>query len=508
MVARKVAVTLRRDERKDAATLRSAVHPALECEDSSSLSLKGDFLVATTFTLHSGSLLKESGDKSHALHNSAVPSRLVRPAFLHPAQADIGKLLSLPLEYPTIDELLTQPGNKCCRTSQSESAARKDWLMMINRRNILGSRCSAGGIRILCLVATVAIALPGPATGDDWPTYRHDNSRSAVTEESLAMPLTDSWSFKPLHAPQPAWGEPNPRPVGGWYGDTELRRVHFDDAYQVTAANGAVYFGSSADGKVVSLDGTTGQPRWSFMTGGPIRLAPTLWNDNVYAASDDGFVYCLNTGDGHLKWKFRAAPSDRKVLGNGKPISLWPIRTGVLVDDGIAYFAAGIYPAEGIYLYAVGAEDGNLIWCNDSCAATPQSRISPQGYMLASEDRLFTPLGRVSPAAFDRKDGRLLYEAYIEHIIGGTYAMLDGSQLFTGTQQLIGYDQASHRSQTSWFWGHRLIVTPEMFYVATGNELYAVKRKEYSPPSLVRKDIARPEAFPHHAARTGQARRV
>jgi outer membrane protein assembly factor BamB len=338
-------------------------------------------------------------------------------------------------------------------------------------------------------VATVAIALPSLATGGDWPTYRHDNSRSAVTEESLTMPLTDCWSFKPLHAPQPAWGDPNPRPVGGWYGATELRRVHFDDAYQVAAVDGAVYFGSSADGKVVSLDATTGQQRWSFMTGGPVRLAPTVWKGNVYAASDDGFVYCLSTGDGALKWKFRAAPSDRKVLGNGKTISLWPIRTGVLVDDGIAYFGAGIFPAEGVYLYAVDAENGKLIWCNDSSADAPQSRISPQGYMLASESRLFTPLGRVSPAAFDRKDGRLLYEAYIEHIVGGTYAMLDGTQLFTGTQQLIGYDEASHRSRSSWFWGHRLIVTPDLFYVATGNELYAVKRKEYSPASLVRKTL-------------------
>ena len=357
------------------------------------------------------------------------------------------------------------------------------------RRSFVLFRSLSDGIRRLGLVLTIAIALPSLSPGGDWPTYRHDNSRSAVTLESLKTPLTDCWAFMPLHSPQPAWEDPNPRPVGGWFGDREERRVHFDDSYHVAAVDGAVYFGSSADGKVVSLDAKTGQQRWSFMTGGPVRLAPTVWEGNVYAASDDGFVYCLGTSDGSLKWKFHAAPSDRKVLGNGKTISLWPIRTGVLVDDGIAYFGAGIFPAEGVYFYAVDAKVGKLLWCNDSCADAPQSRISPQGYMLASESRLFTPLGRVSPAAFDRKDGRLLYEAYIEHIIGGTYAMLDGGQLFTGTQQLIAYDEASHRSRTSWFWGHRLIVTPEMFYVADGNELYAVKRKDYSAPSLVRKTL-------------------
>ena len=357
------------------------------------------------------------------------------------------------------------------------------------RGSVVPSRRLAIGVWMLGIVLAVVVAWSSQARGGDWPTYRHDNSRSAVTEEPLKTPLTDCWSYRPLYSPRPAWEDPNPRPVGGWFGAKELRRVHFDDAYHVAAVDGAVYFGSSADGRIVSLDAKTGKPRWNFMAGGPVRLAPTVWKDKVYAASDDGFVYCLSSSDGKLKWKFRAAPSDRKVLGNGKMISLWPIRTGVLVDDGIAYFAAGIFPAEGVYIYALNADDGTLLWCNDSCAATPQSRISPQGYMLASEDRLFTPMGRVSPAAFDRKDGRLLYEAYIEHIVGGTYAMLDGTQLFTGTQQLIGYDQASHRSQSSWFWGHRLIVTPEMFYVATGSELYAVKRKGYSPASLTRKKL-------------------
>ena len=177
------------------------------------------------------------------------------------------------------------------------------------------------------------------------------------------------------------------------------------------------------------------------------------------------------------------------MLGSGKMISLWPVRTGVLIDEDIAYFGAGIFPAEGVYLYAVRADDGQLLWCNDSCAAAPQSRISPQGYLLASQSRLFVPLGRVSPAAFDRADGQLLYESYTEHIIGGTNASLSGDQLFTGTEQIIGYDQASHRSQSAWFWGHRLVVTPEMFFAATGRELFAVRRDTYGAASLRRKRL-------------------
>lgn len=364
---------------------------------------------------------------------------------------------------------------------------------MIDRKRggvgVSGKRSSTGNVRVLGLATLLLVAGSAVSSADDWPTYRCDVGRSGVTEETLKPPLSQSWSFQPRHAPEPAWGDPNPRPVGGWHGLTELRRVHFDDAFHVAVVGGAVYFGSSADGKVYSLDAKTGNQRWSTLTDGPVRLAPTVWRDKVYVGSDDGFVYCLRGSDGGEQWKFRAAPNDRKVLGSGKMISLWPVRTGVLVDEGVAHFGAGIFPAEGVYVYAVGAEDGKLIWCNDTCGAAPQSRISPQGYLLASKDRLFTPLGRVSPAVFDRKDGRLLYESYIEHIIGGASATLAGDLLFTGTEQLIGYDQASHRSRSSWFWGRQLVVTSDVFYVATGRELFAVDRQAYGAASLRRKGL-------------------
>lgn len=220
-----------------------------------------------------------------------------------------------------------------------------------------------------------------------------------------------------------------------------------------------------------------------------MRLAPTLWEDRVYFGSDDGRVYCVDSEDGGEVWQFRAAPAEQKVLGSGKMISLWPVRTGVLVDEGTAYFGAGIFPAEGVYMYAVDARDGKLVWCNDTATTKPQSRISPQGYLLASEDRLFVPLGRVSPAVFDRQDGSLLSEAYVEHVIGGTNARLADDKLFTGTEQIIGYDQASHRDHSSWFWSHQLIVSPEVFYAATGEQLFAVRRETYGPASLRRKEL-------------------
>ncbi len=67
--------------------------------------------------------------------------------------------------------------------------------------------------------------------------------------------------------------------------------------------------------------------------------------------------------------------------------------------------------------------------------------------------------------------------------------MLADDQLFTGTEQMIGYDQASHRAQSSWFWSHQLVVAPDTFYAATGNELFAVRRATYGAASLRRKGL-------------------
>lgn len=327
------------------------------------------------------------------------------------------------------------------------------------------------------------------STAADWPTYRGDNARSGVTRERLGFPLSAAWTYQPLHAPRPAWGDPNPRKVGGWHGSVEGRRVHFDDAFHPVIAGGTLFFGSSADCKVYALDAATGQERWSFFTGGPVRLPPSVADGRVYFGSDDGWVYCLAAGDGSLVWKFLAAPNDRKVLGSGRMVSLWPVRTGVLVDGGVAYFASGIFPAEGVYLFAVNADDGKLLWCYDAGGAQPQSRFSPQGPMLASKTTLFVPTGRVSPFAFDRATGKVLHQPSFGHDVGGTWALLADGCVYTGTEQLIAYGQATPFRRMAWFEGRKLAVGPDAYYLATGREMIALDRATYPKASLAQQGI-------------------
>lgn len=334
------------------------------------------------------------------------------------------------------------------------------------------------------------ILLNSAVPAADWPTYRHDIARTGATSESLVAPLALDWVYVSTYPPRPAWPRPAIRPREGW---EQRHRVIFDDAFQVVAVGSTVYFGSSADNKVYALDATTGNERWSFFTGGPVRLAPTVSGDRVLFGSDDGFVYCLNADDGKLLWKLRGGPNDEKLLGHGKMISRWPIRTGVLVDDGIAYFGAGIFPHENVFLHAVRVSDGSHVWKNDTISQESANRddLSPQGYWLASEDRLFVPCGRALPVAFDRTNGQLIFKRKYGWRseaaggnIGGTYALLADDQIYTGTQDhLLAISQITGRTGFAWLPGRRLAVDGNVAYLATGRELIAMDRSEYAKAS-------------------------
>ncbi len=261
---------------------------------------------------------------------------------------------------------------------------------------------------VFSVVLTGFLAASGVRAGD-WPMYRHDLARSGRAAEKLQSPLHRQWTYRAAHAPMPAWPEPS----------RELNRVAFDYAYDAVVAGGLAYFGSSADHKVYAVDLQSGQQRWSFFTEGPVRFSPAVEGGRVFVASDDGRLYCLSAAEGKLLWSFSGAPRQEKIIGNERLISRWPLRSGVVVADGIVYFSAGMWPNEGVYLYALRADSGAVIWKNETCGmdyrqqphppACSVTGVAPQGYLLGHKDQLFVPTGRNVTAAFDRPSGKMLY---------------------------------------------------------------------------------------------------
>ena len=232
-------------------------------------------------------------------------------------------------------------------------------------------------------------------TGTDWPMWRYDAGRTAATPVPLPADLKLRWVLS-LPQLEPAW-PPGDGAVTGTEDmrvtDGRQRRLTFDIAYAPIVVGKTMYVGSSYDDCLRAYDTETGEEKWHFYADAPIRFAPAATNDRVYVASDDGHLYCLDAKTGDLHWKFRGAPSGRKALGNKRLGSIWPARGAPVILDGTVYFAAGIWPFMGTFVYALDAKTGEEVWVNDGSAfnfmQSPHSgawsfnAIAPQGYLAA-----------------------------------------------------------------------------------------------------------------------------
>ncbi len=263
----------------------------------------------------------------------------------------------------------------------------------------------------------------------DWAMYRADSARSGYTPGQVPEGLMLQWTHESPHAPTSAWPTRN--------------RQQFDRAYQPVIAGGVLYYGSSADCKVYALDAITGQARWTFFTESPVRFAPVVWHERLFVASDDGHLYCLAAADGQLLWKLRGGPKPDMLLGNDRMISRWPARGGPVVVGDVLYFGAGIWPTEGIFIYAIDPASGKVLWCNDSSGgiemdqphptARAKSGISAQGYLAACGDALLVPTGRAVPAVLDRVGGKLLYFQLQQNTqVGGSDVVAVDDHFFNG----------------------------------------------------------------------------
>ena len=328
------------------------------------------------------------------------------------------------------------------------------------------------------------------AVAGDWPTYLHDFSRSGSTGETISFPLNNNWSFTSPALPQPG----NTGPDGRVIENKKLRpRIAFDDAFHVAVVGDRVYFGSSVDHQMRCVNASTGKVVWKFYCDAPIRLAPTVANGRVYFGSDDGSVYCLRDDTGKEQWKLRAGPEDSWLIGRQEMISRWPVRTGILVDNGVAYFGAGIFPHENIYLYAVDAESGTkIIWKGDNISQKDAGRndLSPQGYLLANDDALFVPSGRTLPAAIDRKTGEILHKPTPSWrrdaggVVGGTHALLADGQLYSfGAHHILALDQKNGKVGFGWLNGKQMAVTGKYAYITSEDFVVKVDRLEHAVAS-------------------------
>ena len=342
--------------------------------------------------------------------------------------------------------------------------------------------------RVASLLAYLVIVTTAPAA--DWPTDGGNNARTGSTTDRLDPALELLWTYQAPAAPKLAWSSAEGRTIEG---KLLAHRIRFDDAFRTVVANGRVYFGSTVDHQLHCRDLATGKSLWTFFTGGPIRLAPSVVNGRVYFGSDDGKAYCLDANTGNLVWQRQASPRDEWILARGEMISKWPVRTGVMVHNGIAYLGAGIFPHEDVYLYGVDLATGRVVWKEDNISAQDGGRndLSPQGYLLAKDNLLVVPSGGSLPAVFDLTTGKLLHKRThswrANGVLGGTRALLADGQMYVGGEHvLLAMDQKTGDVGFGWFDGELMAVQDDAAYAITGTHLARLNRMEYAANSRKR----------------------
>jgi outer membrane protein assembly factor BamB len=318
-----------------------------------------------------------------------------------------------------------------------------------------------------------ALLLALSAAAADWPAYMHDNQRSGVSDEQLDQALALAWVYPRTQPPARAWADEAKFDyyVGSARQQPLKPRLVFDGVNHVVAAGNLVFFGSCTEHTVNCLDATTGQLKWSFFTDGPVRLAPTFAGGRVYAGSDDGGAYCLEAATGALLWKYTAATDNRLLPNNGQFVSPFAVRSAVAVEDGVAYFAAGFLPSEGVYLCAVDALTGRRT-TGRHWQQFFLNQLSLQGYVLLSPTRVYVPGSRSNPWYFDRATGALLGQCRSDAL--GTFALLAGNSLFYGPAARAG--AAIREEGVAYYTGNALVVTTNCTYLLSDTSLCALAR--------------------------------
>jgi outer membrane protein assembly factor BamB len=221
-----------------------------------------------------------------------------------------------------------------------------------------------------------------PGSPADWPTFRADNIASATSQASVPRRTQRRWQSAAAATITPT----------------------------APTTAGELVFLSGSDGIVRALEARTGRTVWTAYTGGNVRFPPTLWQGRALVGSGDGFVYAFEAKTGRQLWRFRAAPVERRIPVYGQLLSTWPVASGVLVQDGVAYAAAGIVNYDGTHVYALDAATGRLRWQNNSSGhLDPQAiaGVSVQGNMIIHDDKLWLAGGNVvSPGIYSLADGK------------------------------------------------------------------------------------------------------
>ncbi|MCE5313773.1 MAG: PQQ-binding-like beta-propeller repeat protein [Armatimonadota bacterium] len=168
------------------------------------------------------------------------------------------------------------------------------------------------------LLAAIFVLASSAAFSADCLMGRYEPDQSGFTAEKLQLPVALNWEFT-------------------------ANKFDNNPAAPIVA-DGVCYFASGSN--VYAIDLETGCKIWQYPAdrplSGAIKSTPAFWEDNLYFASVDGNMYCIDATTGVFKWAYQTRG---------------PIRCSPVIDEGIIYIAA-----DDNSVYSIDAETGEATW--------------------------------------------------------------------------------------------------------------------------------------------------
>jgi outer membrane protein assembly factor BamB len=192
------------------------------------------------------------------------------------------------------------------------------------------------------LLANTAVTVPAPAANADW-AQPGGNTAHSMGHVAFGDAPAQVWSvsigagnsFRTRLVAEPVVADGRVYTI-----DTEARVRAFNAQtgaviweHQVRGAaspsdalfgggvsydNGHI-FATNGAGDAACLDAATGNQVWMVKPGGPLRGAPTVVSDTVYALSQDSQIYALNAENGEIRWQASGSPELAGVFGSAAP---------------------------------------------------------------------------------------------------------------------------------------------------------------------------------------------
>jgi len=334
-------------------------------------------------------------------------------------------------------------------------------------------------IFIISILISLISCSDKTSTSEDWPQFKNDNFRSGISVVNLDLKTLDKkWTYVSAQEPAPAWYGPAYEDAYAKSGPLPSMR-DYDLAYYPIIVGDNLYYSSSSDDAVHCINTSNGIEKWRFTTEGPIRIAPVFYKGKLFFGSDDGFVYCIDADNAKQKWKYSPSPNkDRLVLHNGRLISFWPIRTGVLLENDKVYFGASLLPWKKSYFCAINAGNGSPD--GKGCYVREMNNMTFEGAMASTGSMLIQPQGRIAPAFFNKIDGK--HKGSLPGT-GGCFVLV------TNDKHVVHYQNSRFKSideyvdkaepeYMSFKGGKEMVIKGDTSFILTDNSLSAYHRKD------------------------------